>query len=74
MVCCCPTIVLEFFDKDLKGCTVGDVLKDPERFKDRALADPIEGVSYGRQTATVMLRYSGGPIGHPLSIRLRMAA
>ena len=52
-----PDIVLEFFDKDLKGCTVGDVLKDPERFKDRALADPIEGVSYGRQTAKVMLGY-----------------
>ena len=56
-----PDIVLEFFDEDLKGCTVGDVLKDPERFKDRALADPIEGVSYGRQTAKVLLRRDGQP-------------
>ena len=67
-----PDIVLEFFDKELKGCTVGDVLKDPERFKDRALADPIEGVSYGRQTATVLLRYVTHD--HPLSIRLHTAA
>ena len=61
-----PDHVLEFFDKELKGCTVGDVLKDPERFKDRALADPIEGVSYGRQTAKVMLEYFlGGYNGPP---------
>ena len=53
-----PDIVLEFYDQDLKGCTVGDVLKDPERFEDRELADPIEGVSYGRQTAMVLLRMS----------------
>ena len=54
-----PDHVLEFSDKELKGCTVGDVLKDPEQFKDRTLADPIEGVSYGRQTAKVMLRIPG---------------
>ena len=60
-----PAVVLEFFDKDLKGCTVGDVLKDPERFKDRALADPIEGVSYGRQTAKVMLGYFLGDYNGP---------
>jgi hypothetical protein len=60
-----PDVVLEFFDKELKGCTVGDVLKDPERFKDRALADPIEGVSYGRQTAKVMLGYFLGDYNGP---------
>ena len=52
-----PEIVLEFFDKELKGKTVGDVLADPELFHNRKLADPIEGVSYGRQTAKVLLRY-----------------
>jgi hypothetical protein len=56
-----PDVVLEFFDEDLKGCTVGDVLKNPKRFKDRALADPNEGVSYGRQTAKVLLRRDGHP-------------
>ena len=60
-----PDHVLEFFDKELKGCTVGDVLKDPERFKDRTLADPIEGVSYGRQTAKVMLGYFLGDYNGP---------
>ena len=52
--------VLPFADKELEGCTVGDVLADPERFNGRVLADPIEGVSYGRTTAMVMLRRSDG--------------
>jgi hypothetical protein len=52
--------VLEFVDKDLEGCTVGDVLADPERFDGRVLADPIEGVSYGCTTAMVMRRRSDG--------------
>jgi putative DNA primase/helicase len=52
--------VLPFADKELEGCTVGDVLADPERFEHRVLADPIEGVSYGRTTAMVMLRRSDG--------------
>ena len=55
-----PDLELEFHDADLKGCTVADVLADPERFAGRPLADPIEGVSYGRQTAMVMLRRSDG--------------
>jgi hypothetical protein len=53
-------VVLPFADKELKGCTVSDVLADPERFNGRVLADPIEGVSYGRTTAMVMLRRSDG--------------
>ena len=53
-----PDLVLPFADKELEGCTVGDVLADPERFDGRVLADPIEGVSYGRTTAIVMLRRS----------------
>jgi hypothetical protein len=53
-----PDTVLEFVDKELQGCTVADVLADPERFDQRVLADPIEGVSYGRTTAIVLLRRS----------------
>ncbi len=54
--------VLEFVDKKLEGCMVGDVLADPERFDGCVLADPIEGIPYGRTTAMVMLRRSDG---HP---------
>jgi len=57
-----PETVLQFADKDLEGCTVADVLADPKRFDHRVLADPIEGVSYGRTTAIVLLRRSDG---HP---------
>jgi hypothetical protein len=57
-----PDAVLPFVDKELEGCTVADVLADSERFDHRVLADPIEGVSYGRTTAMVMLRRSDG---HP---------
>ena len=55
-----PDIVLEFIDQELQGATVGDVLDDPERFDHRVLADPIEGPSYGRQTAMVLLRRDNG--------------
>jgi hypothetical protein len=54
--------VLEFVDRELKGCTVADVLADPERFDGCVLADPIEGLSYGSTTAMVMRRRSDG---HP---------
>jgi hypothetical protein len=53
-------VELEFSDKNLKGSTVGDVLGDPERFDRKTLADPIEGVSYGRTTAKVLLRRDDG--------------
>jgi predicted P-loop ATPase len=51
-------VVLEFSNTKFKGCTVGDVLDDPERFARASLADPIEGSSYksGRTCAMVMLR------------------
>ena len=57
-----PDVMLPFVDKELEGCTVADVLADPERFDGCVLADPIEGVSYGRTTSMVMLRRSDG---HP---------
>jgi Protein of unknown function (DUF3987) len=50
-----PDVMLQFDDEELAGCTVGDVLKDPARFKGRTLADPIEGIEYGRRKAMVMV-------------------
>jgi RecA-family ATPase len=56
-----PDFVLDFTDKNLKGCTVGDVLDDPVRFEGKPLADPIEGIEYGKQTAKVLFRYGTIP-------------
>jgi RecA-family ATPase len=56
-----PDFVLDFTDKSLKGCTVGDVLDDPARFEGKPLADPIEGFDYGPQTAKVLFRYGTIP-------------
>ena len=38
-----PDVALEFDDRNLAGMTVRDVLADPHRFKEKTLADPIEG-------------------------------
>src|SRR5262249_29480550 len=54
-------IVLPFDNPELAGCTVGDVLADPESFEDETLADPLEGVSYGRCVAKIMRRADGTP-------------
>ena len=40
------------------------MLADPERFEDETLADPLEGVSYGRCVAKVVLRADGTPWIH----------
>ena len=56
-----PDVELPFDDPALAGCTVGDVLTDPERFEGETLADPLEGVSYGRCVAKVMRRADGTP-------------
>jgi hypothetical protein len=54
-----PDVVLPFDDDDFDGCTVGDVLADPARFIGAVLADPNEGVEYGRTTAKVLRRPDG---------------
>src|SRR5262249_6031122 len=59
-----PDIVLPFDDPELAGCTVGDVLADPEGFEDETLADPLEGVAYGRCVAKIMRRADGTPWIH----------
>src|SRR5262249_42421209 len=48
-----PDIALPFDDPQLAGCTVGDVLADPDRFEGATLADPLEGIEYGRCVAKV---------------------
>ena len=59
-----PDIVLPFDDPAFAGKTVGDVLADPEAFEGATLADPLEGVAYGRCVAKVMRRADGRPWIH----------
>jgi hypothetical protein len=54
-----PDFVLPFDDEEFQGCTVGDVLRDPARFEGATLADPLEGVAYGRCKAKIMRRADG---------------
>jgi DNA polymerase I-like protein with 3'-5' exonuclease and polymerase domains len=56
-----PDIVLPFDEPELAGRTVGDVLADPEIYEGETLADPLEGVAYGRCVAKVMRRTDGTP-------------
>ena len=45
---------LEFDDPSLGRCTVADVVGEPNRYVGETLADPLEGVSYGRNKAKVL--------------------
>jgi hypothetical protein len=54
-----PSVELPFDDEELEGKTVADVLADPSRFEGETLADPVEGVEYGRCKARVMRRADG---------------
>jgi len=54
-----PNVVLPFDAKDMDGATVAEVLADPDRFVGSTLADPIEGVAYGRCKAKIMRRADG---------------
>jgi hypothetical protein len=59
-----PEIELPFDDDDFAGCTVGDVLADPNRFEGATLADPLEGVQYGTCKARIMVHTDGTPWIH----------
>jgi hypothetical protein len=59
-----PDIVLPFDDPELAGCTVRDVLADPDRFVGETLADPLEGVDYGRCVAKILRRENGSLLIH----------
>jgi hypothetical protein len=56
-----PDVLLPFDDPQFANCTVGDVLANPGRFEGATLADPIEGVSYGRGKAKVYVKSDGTP-------------
>jgi hypothetical protein len=59
-----PGLVLPFDDPDLAGTTVGDVLRDPERYIDETLADPLEGIAYGPCKAKILRGVDGGLVVH----------
>jgi hypothetical protein len=46
-----PAFELEF--DDYGRCTVADVLREPDKYVGETLADPLEGVAYGRGKAKV---------------------
>src|SRR5262249_421734 len=50
--------------EELAGCTVSTVLADPERFEGATLADPLEGIEYGRCMARIMRRADGSVFIH----------
>jgi hypothetical protein len=53
-----PDVVLVLDDRTI---TVGDVLADPAKYEGETLADPLEGVEYGRATAKILRRPDGTP-------------
>jgi len=59
-----PDVVLSFDEETLGECTVGDVLADPARYEGETLADPLEGIAYGRCVAKIMRRADGTPWIH----------
>jgi hypothetical protein len=59
-----PHVELPFDDDDLAGATVADVLADPAKFEGATLADPVEGLDYGRCKAIVMRHDDGTPWIH----------
>jgi hypothetical protein len=54
-----PDVELPFDEPELAGKIVRDVLADPSRFEGETLADPLEGVAYGRCKARIMRRGDG---------------
>jgi hypothetical protein len=59
-----PDVDLPFDDTELAGATVADVLADPASFEGATLADPVEGLEYGRSKAMIMRRADGPPWIH----------
>jgi hypothetical protein len=54
-----PDVVLTFEDSDIGNVTITDILADPDHFVGEAMADPLEGPSYGPSCAKVMQRPDG---------------
>ena len=57
-----PDLELDF--DDLGAVTVAKVLADPDKFVGETLADPLEGVDYGRCKAKVMRAADGALVIH----------
>ena len=57
-----PNVELDF--DDLDAVTVAEVLADPNKFVGETLADPMEGVDYGRCKAKVMRAPDGAMVIH----------
>ena len=60
-----PELELEFDDAALGVVAVKDVMAQPGKYVDETLADPLEGISYGRCKAKVMRGDSGQLIATP---------
>jgi hypothetical protein len=54
---------LPFDDPQLAGATVADVLDEPNKFAGKTLADPFEGIAYGRGKA-ILYRNKGRSLIH----------
>jgi hypothetical protein len=54
-------VPLVFIDPEFTGHCVGHVLTAPAKYDRAVCADPLEGPTYGRQTAMVMLDDAGYP-------------
>ena len=54
-----PDVALVLDDRTI--ITVADVLADPAKYEGHTLADPLEGVEYGRATAKILRRADGTP-------------
>ena len=57
-----PDVELDFDDLGVK--TVATVLADPDTFVGETLADPLEGIDYGRCKAKVMRAHDGALVIH----------
>ncbi len=54
-----PSIELPFDDPEMAGKNEGDVLEDSAWYVGETMADPVEGVNYGRDKAIIMQRADG---------------
>jgi hypothetical protein len=62
-----PDVELKFDDDEFGTLTVGDVLRDPDRFVGATLADPVEGDAYKGGPAMVARRRDGTIVVHSFS-------
>ncbi len=56
-----PDLELEWDNEEFAGSTVADVLANPAKFDGATLADPLEGIDYGRNKAKILRRADGTP-------------